>query len=74
MYLADEQERDEVTAVEHHTEGLVYPDLTKSQRHILEEAGLEPEGASRLRVERAASAKVQAQFPQLASREMWDEH
>jgi hypothetical protein len=44
-YFADEQDRDEVTAGEHHTEAMAWRDLAETRRHVLAEAGLEPAGA-----------------------------
>lgn len=43
-YWADEQDRGEIAAGEHHTEGLAWRDLAEARRHVLEDAGLEPEG------------------------------
>ncbi|MFJ1470170.1 hypothetical protein [Massilia orientalis] len=44
-YSADEQDRDEVTEGEYHTENMAWRDLAESRRHVLEEAGLDPAGA-----------------------------
>lgn len=44
-YSADEQDREEVTAGEYHTENLAWRDLAESRRHVLEDAGLDPAGA-----------------------------
>ena len=44
-YSADEQDRDEVTAGEYHTENMAWRDLAESRRHVLEDAGLDPAGA-----------------------------
>lgn len=44
-YFADEQERDEIAAGEHHTEAMAWRDLAETRRHVLEDAGLEPNGA-----------------------------
>jgi hypothetical protein len=43
-YFADEQDREDVTAGEHHTENLAWRDLAESRRHVLEEAGLALDG------------------------------
>lgn len=43
-YFADEQDCDEIQAGEHHTEALAWRDLAETRRHVLEEAGLEPDG------------------------------
>lgn len=43
-YSADEQDREEVTAGEYHTENLAWRDLAESRRHVLEDAGLDPAG------------------------------
>jgi hypothetical protein len=44
-YSADEQDRDEVTEGEYHTENMAWRDLAESRRHVLEDAGLDPTGA-----------------------------
>lgn len=44
-YFADEQDRDEITAGEHHTEAMAWRDLAETRRHVLEDAGLESDGA-----------------------------
>jgi len=43
-YSADEQDREEVTAGEYHTESLAWRDLAESRRHVLEEANLAQDG------------------------------
>jgi len=43
-YSADEQDRDEVTEGEYHTENLAWRDLAESRRHVLEDAGLNHDG------------------------------
>lgn len=44
-YSADEQDREEVTAGEYHTENMAWRDLVESRRHVLEDRGLDPAGA-----------------------------
>ena len=44
-YSADEQDREDVTAGEYHTENLAWRDLAESRRHVLEDAGLDAAGA-----------------------------